>query len=371
MPGKRDMSGKVRYAVVGAGWISQAAMMPGIEHTGNSEMVALVTGDAFKAKVLGEKYGIPRTYDYSEFDDLLNSGQVDAIYLALPNFAHAEFSVKALEAGVHVLLEKPMATSLEECQRIIDASGRSGAKLMVAYRLHFEPGTIGAIRMVRSGELGRLRYFSSVFSQHIAPTNHRAKNGYWAGPVPDMGTYPINQVRNLFGAEPVEVFAMGVRSAAEEFNCDDTVTVLLKFEDERMAQFVVSYNGADVDTFTVVGEKGVLESNPAYQIGVGMEHRMTIDKKTTERKFPETDHFGGEMKYFSECILTGKDPEPDGEEGLLDVRVLVAIERSLETGEVQKIEPVYRKKRPSTDQTQELGPIKPPELIHAAEPGKG
>ena len=129
---------KVRYAVAGVGWIAQSVFLPGVEHTGNSEVVALVTGHEEKAAKVGETYGIDRVYSYDELDELLGSGEIDAVYLATPNFDHVEYAVKILNAGVHLLLEKPMAVSVEECERIIRAAEGSGAKLMVAYRLHFE-----------------------------------------------------------------------------------------------------------------------------------------------------------------------------------------------------------------------------------------
>lgn len=362
---------RVRYAVVGLGWIAQAAFMPGVEHTGNSEMVALVTGHEEKAQRLGERYGIPKCYSYEDYDALLASGDVDAVYLALPNFDHAEYAVRALDAGIHLLLEKPMAVSVEECERIIAASERSGAKLMVAYRLHHEPGTLEALRIVRDGELGQVRMFSSVFSQQVAASNHRAKNGYWAGPVPDMGPYPLNAVRNLFGAEPIEVFAMGVCTDAQRFDFEDTVSVVLKFEGNRIAQFCLTYNGGDVDGFRVVGSKGDLSSDPAYQVGVAIRQIKTVAKTKEEKSFPKTDHFGGELKYFSDCILKDKIPEADGEEGLLDVRVLVAIEECLKTGLPQKLEPRYRSKRPVKGQVERLSAVKEPELVDAKKPSEG
>jgi predicted dehydrogenase len=242
MPAKIIKDRKVRYAIVGAGWIAQAELMPGVEHTGNSEMTALVTGHEGKAAKLGETYGIPATYSYDEYDAMLASGNVDAVYLALPNWQHVDYAVRALDAGIHLLLEKPMAVSVGECQRIIDAADRSGAKLMVAYRLHHEPGMLEALRKVRDGELGTIRMFNSTFSQNIAASNHRAKHGYWAGPVPDMGPYPINTVRNLFGAEPIEVFATGVCTDDTRFNFEDTVAVTLKFPGNRIAAFTLTYN---------------------------------------------------------------------------------------------------------------------------------
>src|ERR1700709_952276 len=113
---------KVRYAVVGVGWISQTALLPGVEHTGNSEVVALVTGHEEKAQKVGEKYGISAVYSYEEFDQLLESGTIDAVYLATPNWDHVELAVKTLDAGVHLLLEKPMAVSVEQCERINTAA---------------------------------------------------------------------------------------------------------------------------------------------------------------------------------------------------------------------------------------------------------
>lgn len=359
---------KVRYAVVGVGWISQAAFLPGVEHTENSEVVALVTSDDLKAQKVGELYGIRQTYTYGEYEQMLASGDVDAVYLATPNF---DLAVRTLNAGVHLLLEKPMAVSVAECERIIAASRKSGAKLMVAYRLHHEPGTLSALEVVRSHTLGKVRFFNSSFSQQVSGLNHRARHGFWAGPVTDMGPYPLNAVRNLFGAEPIEVYATGVISDPQRFSFEDTVSVTLKFEDARMATFTVSYTGGDVDDYRVVGEFGDIFVQPAYQVGTKIEYVTTIEKKKHHESFPKTDHFGGELKYFSDCILTDRQPEADGEEGMLDVRVFEAVERSLKTGEAQRLAPYHRSMRPVPSQVEELYAVKGPELVHASKPSQG
>jgi predicted dehydrogenase len=222
---------KVRYGVVGIGWISQV-FLTGVKHTGNSEVVAFVTGHEEKAAKVGEKYGVEDIYTYDEIDALLYSGKVDALYLylATPNFDHTTLAIKTLDAGVHLLLEKPMATCVEDCEKIIAASDRSGAKLMIGYRLHHEPSTLSAFATARSGKLGHLRYFNSSFSQPVSGQNHRAKNGFWSGPIPDMGPYPINTARNLFGVEPLEVSAMGIVTDPARFrDFHDTVAVNLRF----------------------------------------------------------------------------------------------------------------------------------------------
>jgi len=358
---------KVRYAVVGAGWISQAAFMPGVAHTGNSKITAIVTGDHRKAEALGERYGFERAYHYDAYLAALDSKGFDAIYLALPNWQHRQYTVPALERGIHVLLEKPMATSLDDSRAIAAAARTSGAKLMIGYRLHFEPATLKALELVHEGALGRVGLFTSTFCQHVSRANHRVQHGFWAGPVADMGPYPINAARNLFRAEPVEVMAYGTSAAG--LGLADTVSILLRFPEDRLAQFTVAYGLNRVDEYRVVGTKGDLVVSPGFTLGGALKHRLTVGESTTESAFPFIDQFGAETAYFSRCILEDLDPEPDGEEGMLDVRVLEAIARALETGQPQTLPPAHRAKRPLPEQASHLPPIKPPRLVHAAAPG--
>ncbi|MFL6429300.1 MAG: Gfo/Idh/MocA family protein [Acidobacteriaceae bacterium] len=361
---------KIRYGFVALGDIAQEAMLPAVEHTGNSSIAALVTSDPVKAGRLAERYNVQHTYSYEQFPEMLSSGNVDAVYIATPNWRHAEFVLPALAAGIHVLVEKPLEIDSARCQQILDAQKSSKAKLMVAYRLHFEPATVAAIERVRNGELGEVHLFTSIFAQMVDPANHRAKTEE-AGPVLDMAPYPVNAVRNLFGAEPTEVSAFGSRHANSGLgDFDDTVTVMLRFSEGRLAQFVVSYYGNAIDTYTVLGTKGALQVQPGYIYGKPLEHSLTIGEKKDNVNYKNTDHFGGEMKYFSDCILHDIDPEPDAEEGLADVRVLEAIERSLKTGEVQKLEPFARSKHIDPDQVVRLGALKPPEPVHASSPDR-
>lgn len=360
---------KVRYAAVAAGWISQGYFMPGVEHTGNSELVAVVTSDPVKAAALTKRYRLQATYDYAEFDRLLASSSIDAIYLATPNFMHTDFAIRALRRGIHVLLEKPMAIREPDCQRIQEAAKESGAKLMIAYRLHFEPATLAALSLVRSGELGEVLWFDSTFSQKLRLDNHRAKNGFEAGPVYDMGPYPINAARNLFGAEPIEVSATASRHPELGFgDLDDTVSATLRFAGDRLATFVVSYATSAMDRYTLLGTKAAITMEPAYLFGKPLQYTLSVGGKQHQRSFPNTDHFGGETCYFSACILDGVDPEPDGEEGRLDVRVIEAIRRSLETGTPQKLPLVARHKQIELKNVQQLAAVKVPELVNAASP---
>ena len=243
---------------------------------------------------------------------------------------------------------------------------------MVAYRLHFEPATLAAIEAIRVGKLGALRTFASTFTQNVKPTNHRVGNGLWAGPLYDMGPYPINAVRYLFESEPIEAFAFASRSgdAGLPMDLDHTLSVTLKFPGDRVASFVLSYVAASADLFVVTGAKGSLMLKPAYGFGKPKELTLTVDKKETSETFKPTDHFGGELKYFSDCILSGRDPEPDGEEGLIDVGIIEAIVKSIETNAPIAIAPSGRAKRIDVARVQTLAMASPPTLINTAGPSE-
>lgn len=366
---------KIRYAIVGLGDIAQEDMMPGVGHTGNSEITAFVTSDPVKARELGKKYDIEAIFSYEQFQDALTSGTFDAIYLATPNWRHAEFIVPALKARIHVLTEKPLEVSTARCKEILDAAATSSAKLMVAYRLHFEPATLDSIDKIRSGTLGDVHLFASTFSQLVDPDNHRVKNGELAGPVFDMGPYPVNAARYVFGEEPTEVVsAAGAKHPQSGFPQDffDTVAVTLRFPKNRLAQFNLSYFGNPSNSLIAVGTEGTLELNPAYTFGKGLTQTITIGEKKVERSFKNTDHFGGELKYFSECILNNENPEPNGEEGFADVRVLEGIMAALESGKAVTLPPFERSSRIDTERQRiTLGAVSTPELVHAGNPARG
>ena len=367
---------KVRYAIVALGDIAQEGMLPGVEHTGNSELTALVTGDPEKARVVGDRYGVAEAdrYGYDRYEEMLRSGKVDAVYIAAPNWRHAEFAVPALKAGIHVLLEKGIEVTTAKAEEILAAEKTSRAKLMMAYRLHSEPATLDLIEKVRAGTLGDVILFTSVFTQMLDPANHRAHSGDDAGPVLDMGLYPLNAARHVFEAEPIEVAcAIGTRHPGAGLgDFDDTVAVTLRFPGERFAQLVLSYATNAMDAFTVVGTKGTVVMDPAYLYGKPLEQAVTIGEKKSRESFKNTDHFGGEMRYFSDCILNDKAPESDGEEGYADLRVLLAILQALRSKRPVTLEPFTRRKRIDPDAQEEtLKARTSPELVNASNAGKG
>ncbi|HEY6988612.1 MAG TPA: Gfo/Idh/MocA family oxidoreductase [Bryobacteraceae bacterium] len=363
-------SKSVRYAVVGLGWIAQEVVLPAFEHSAHSELAALVTGDAEKARELGEAYKIPRTYSYEEFDRVLVSEEVDAIYISLPNSMHAEYAIRAAQAGIHVLCEKPMAASIGECKEMIRAAEDAGTLLMIAYRLHFEPANLKAIELVGSGEIGQPRTFVSSFSQNVKPGDIRLKEDLAGGPLMDMSIYQINAARYLFREEPTEVMAFATRPTGDDRFREvyESISALLRFPGDQIAAFTTSFGGAASDEWQLVGTRGTVNLKHAFEYHEEKEMTITIEGKEKKESFPKLDQFGAEIQYFSECILEGKNPEPSGQEGLADIRVIEGLLKSIEENKPVSLVPYEVGARPSGEQEMKLPPVKSKKIVHAAAP---
>lgn len=361
----------VGYAVIGLGHIAQTAVLPAFQHARQtSRLVSLVSGDSTKRRALGERYGVP-AFRYEDLDDVLAREDVDALYVALPNHLHAEVTVRAARAGVHVLTEKPMATSEGDCRRMIEAADQNGAKLMVAYRLHFEPANVEAVELVRSGRIGEPRFFASEFSYQLRSGNVRGDGERGGGALWDLGPYCVNAARHLLGAEPVEVFALEAGARDRRFRgVPEGWSVLLRFPDERLASFTCSFGAAPADGCRVVGTKGSVRLEPAFEYTGSLVRHLTIDDRTTVRRYPPGDQFAPELIAFSRCILDGRDPEPDGWEGLADVRIIEAALRSARDGAPVRLEPVRRARQPGEAQIRRRPPVEEPAPVHADAPAQ-
>ncbi len=356
---------KVRYAVVGAGNIAQVAVLPAFAQAGeNSELVALISGDVEKREELGERYSIEVLGDYDDLESVLETARVDAVYICTPNTEHRDLAVRAAECGVHVLCEKPLATSVEDCEAMGEACERNGVCLMVAYRLHFEAANLKALEIAHSGKLGTPRLFSSFFSHVVRPGDIRNDPEVGGGASYDLGVYCINAARHLFAAEPIEVSAQVV----EKNGVDDTTTVLLRFPNDRLAHFCVSNSVAGVSSYRIAGDHGDLRLEPAFEYAEGNTQYLTIDEKTQKKSFPKSDQFAPQLVYFSTCILDGKAPEPSAEEGICDIRVVEAILSSARTGKAVKLPPYQRRERPGPEQQILKPPISKPETVNAPGP---
>lgn len=356
----------VRYAVVGLGHIAQVAVLPAFANVKNSRLVALVSGDPEKLAKLGRKYRVSRMCRYEEYEALLGSGEIDAVYIALPNEQHLDYCVRAARAGVHVLCEKPLALNRREGEAIVRAATKNRIKLMTAYRLHFDAANLAAIELVRSGRLGDPRYFNSTFSFQLEdPKNYRTKRAQGGGALNDIGIYCINAARYLFGSEPTEVFATAVNRGDPRFReVDETTSVILRFPKERVAAFTVSFGASTSGRYQLVGTKGSVTLDPAYEYAEELKQIVTIDDKTREKTFPHTDHFGGEIEAFSECILRNREPEASGWEGVADLRVLDAIHESVHTRRRVKLPSFAKKTRPDPKRAKRKPAIDPPKLVN-------
>ncbi|MFN3323624.1 MAG: Gfo/Idh/MocA family protein [Bryobacteraceae bacterium] len=317
------------------------------------------------------RYGIRLACSYEHYQKCLESGEVDAVYIALPNHLHRDYAVRAAKAGIHVLCEKPMAITEADCRAMIAAAENAKVNLMVAYRLHFEPANLEAVRLALSGELGEARNFDSVIAQQVKKGDVRLSypQEQGGGMLHDIGIYPINAARYLFRDEPIEVAALQANNGEERFRQTDEMTAaILRFPGERLAVFTSSFGAATHSTYTLGDTKAALSVTNAYNYLGTIRHRLKRNGETRERAFPAHDQFGLPLVHFSDCILNDREPGPSGEEGLADIRIIRALHRSAESGRPISLEPFTRKHRPTPELTMELPPVEQPEPVEASPP---
>ena len=351
---------RIRYAVVGLGHIAQAAILPAFANARkNSELVALVSGDPVKLEKLGRRYRVKELFTYDQYEDCLLSGLIDAVYIALPNSMHCEFTERAARAGVHVLVEKPMAVTSGECKSMTRAAREAGVKLMVAYRLHYDPANLEAVRLATSGKLGELRYFSSTFSMQVREDNIRLRGEEGAGPLHDIGIYCVNGARMLFQDEPEAVFAEALLGHDARFGeVPEAYSVVMRFPNALVASFTCSYGAADASAYDLVGTKGRLRLDPAYEYAEPLKLETVIGGKRRQREYAKHDQFGPEIVTFSDCILHDLEPEPSALEGLLDVLILEAAIESSRTGRVLNLDLPRHERPPHPSQEIRKPPVR-------------
>jgi glucose-fructose oxidoreductase len=363
---------KIRYAVVGLGDIAQGAVLPGFSNaSANSELVALISDDPKKLKQLEKIYRVEDTCGYDGYDVFLRSGKVDAVYLALPNSLHREYAVRAANAGIHVLSEKPLAVTEDECTDIIRACAENKVKLMTAYRLHFERANLEAVHILQSGKIGDPRIFQSLFTMQAKAGNIRLSKKLGGGGLYDIGVYCINAARYLFRDEPTEVFAYSAKNDDPRFKeVEEMTSAMMCFPKDRLASFTTSFGAADSAVYTVVGTRGLIRMNHSYEYSEPIEIEIVINGETQRRKYALRDQFGPEILYFSDCILRNKEPEPSGIEGLLDVHIIRSLYESVAAGIPIKIKELHRQQRPSLRQEIHRFPVRRPRKIRASSPSR-
>lgn len=368
-----EQSKLIRFAVVGQGHFAQSAVLPAFDTADNCDLVALFSDDPTKLDELKKTYDVEHALGYDQYDEFLRSGAVDAVYIALPNDMHCDYTVRAAAAGVHVLCEKPMAVTSEECDRMIAACDEAGVKLMVAYRLHLEEANMSAVELLNSGKLGQPRYFTSAFSQQVSEGNIRTKAERGGGPIFDIGIYCINAARYLFRAEPTEVVAFSATKEGDPrfAEIEEQVSVMMRFPDQRLASFTCGFGASKEGFYDVICTEGRLRLDPAYTHAEGLRQEVTTsDGKTKVNKFKKRDQVAAELVYFADCVRNNQVPEPSGREGLADLRVIEAIHQSLEAHAPVPVQAVEPPQRPSLRQEREEPAHGMPDTVNVQSPSR-
>lgn len=331
---------RIGYCIVGLGRISMGHFMPGVRMSRRSKIVAVVSGHRPKAERIADQYAVPHSsiYNYENYDTIRNNPDIDAVYIALPNGMHAEYTIRAAKAGKHVLCEKPMANTVQECEQMIDACKHADRKLMIAYRCRYEPTNLKAIELARQGYTGKIIAINSSNGFNIKPGEWRLnKKLAGGGPLFDVGIYSIQAARFLTGEEPSEVQAYSsVTDHDGRFTeVEENVVWNFAFPSGALANCATTYGSNFLGGYArVVGSKGKLELNPAF--GYEGEHLTGVAQGAqpvdVNYHLKDPGQFAIEADYFADCIANNQEPRTDGEEGLRDQRLMAAIYQSCGEG---------------------------------------
>ena len=330
---------RVGYCVIGLGRIADH-FLRGVAQSSSSKITGLVSGHRDKAERIAEQYGVPKSaiYSYEEMDRFRDNKSIDAVYVALPNSMHAESTIRSAKAGKHVLCEKPMSVSVREAEEMIAACKANNVKLMIAYRLHYDPITLKAIKLIRDGAIGKVEAIDSANGFNIAQGEWRTTKVLGGGgPLMDVGIYSLNATRYLMGEEPDKFTAVATSPDRDgRFNdIEENLSWTMRFPSGAVASCSTTYGASMPGYYKVFGSKGWLEVD---QFGYQGQHLMgsytsggrEMPPTKIDETNPEKDpmHFVREADHFSRCILENRMPATPGEEGLKDMQHIQAIYRA-------------------------------------------
>ena len=331
----------IRWGVLGVANIAMKKVIPAMMKSKETPIVAIASRDMERARAAAERLGIPRAY--GSYEELLADKDIDAIYNPLPNHLHVPWSIKAAEAGKHVLCEKPIAMTAAEAQLLIDARDRTGRKIGEAFMVKVHPQWLRARELVRSGELGELRSINSVFSYFNAdPKNVRNQSDIGGGGIMDVGCYPITMSRFLFGREPVRVAALVDRDPA--MKTDRLASVMLDFAPGQ-ALFTCSTQLVPFQRMQVLGAKRRIDLEIPYNIPPDKPSRIFIDDGSLPggvnarmEEFATVDQYTLQGEAFSRAILENSEVPVSLEDARANMVVIDAVFRAGESG---RWEPVH------------------------------
>ena len=300
-----------------------------------AKLTGIISGTPSKIKDWKTKYHIPEgnCYNYENFDQIKDNPEIDAVYVITPNALHHDQVIRVAKAGKHVICEKPMAINSQQGKEMIDACNNANVKLLVGYRMHFEPKTLEIVRMRREGEMGKVTFFQGLCGFKIGdPTQWRLnKELAGGGSMMDIGIYALNGSRYMVGEEPTWVTAQETKTNFELFKegVDETIQFQMGFPSGAVASCLSSYNIDNLDRFFLTAEKGFGELHPAAGYGPieGLTNKGNLNH-------PHQEHQKFQMEEMAGIILKGKQPliPVDGNEALKDLKIIEAIYLAAKTG---------------------------------------
>jgi predicted dehydrogenase len=300
-----------------------------------AKLAGVISGTPSKVKDWQSKYGIPEKncYTYQDFDKIRDNPDIDAVYVITPNALHKDQVIRVARAGKQVICEKPMSVNAADAQQMVDACRKAGVKLLIGYRMHFEPKTLEIVRMRKEGAFGKVLFFQGLSGFTIGnPAQWRLNRELsGGGAMMDIGIYSVNGSRYIIGEDPVWVTAQEVKNNPQKFKegIDETITFQLGFPGGAIASCLSTYSMNNLDRFFLNGEKGYAEMQPSTGYGpiLGRTHKGELNH-------PHVTHQTFQMDEMAGILLEGKVPvvPVDGEEGLKDMKIIDAIYKAVRTG---------------------------------------
>jgi predicted dehydrogenase len=328
---------KVGVALVGLGEYSRVMLAPALKEASNCYLAGIVTGTPAKATQWSAEYNIKKEniYSYDNFDNIASNTDIEIVYVVLPNSMHAEYTIRALRAGKHVICEKPMAMNSDESRQMIAAAKKAGRKLSIGYRMHFDPFFKEVKRLGQSEAFGPINYMECALGYYSTPQagSWKLKKAMGGGPLYNLGVYPIQSARHTKGAEPVYVTAQSTIKRKDVYSeVDEIFTWQLEFADGTMCNSY-SGNAGKIDRLFAACTGGFIELNPATAY-TGQAGGTTRGKFDFQHVFQQRL----QIEDFARCVLRDEESIVNGEDGLKDMLIIDAIHRSLASGKGERIE---------------------------------
>lgn len=316
------VKGPVRWGMLSTAWIN-SELAPGIRESSITKLVGVASRDSSRAEIAVKELGAEKAF--KSYDDMLSSDEIDAVYVSVPNSLHAEWSIKAAEAGKHVLCEKPFASNAREAEEVVKSCNRNGVLIMEAFMYRHHPQHAKVKEIISSGRIGKPLIVNARFTSYYETFDDiRWKGELSGGALMDVGSYCINASRFIFESEPTAIKALWKYD--NERGVDETTIALLEFPEEQYASIISSLFMQKTNKYEVIGTTGSIEVPKAFDPGTDDVILRIKDKSGTEEIIvPGVDQYRLEVEHFSNCILEGNSLKKPAENGLYNMRAIDAV----------------------------------------------